>query len=145
MIYQIYTVYLNFCWFISMALFNALGTIKPVLIVVPIIIGSAPFWIKKQVFDNNTGLKQQLSIMPIFWVLTGLLGGVFRFQGSGNPNHIAGYFIWLIILSFVFYCRRCLRISESGRKIIWVFIVVNGYFLLLISFFASMAISGTWI
>jgi len=36
-------------------------------------------------------------------------------------------------------------LSQKSKKVIWVFVIVNGYFLLLISFFAGMAISGTWI
>lgn len=145
MINQFYSVYTNLCWFISMALFDMLGAVKPLLIVMPLLIAIAPFLVKGTGFDNDSVVKRQLSFMPIFWVVSGLWGGSFRFNGAGSPCHFAEYFIWLPIILFVLYCRRCLKLSQKSKKVIWVFVIVNGYFLLLISFFAGMAISGTWI
>ena len=142
------SIYMNLCWFISMAMMNLLYPIMPFSPVIPFLIGFLPFLIGSKIKDTQKRfiIQRSLALMPLFWVAIGSWGGIFR-QGDHyqtRPSYI-GFVVYIIVLIFIIYCWNFLKLNRDNRALIILFIVINSYFILAISLYALMAISGTWL
>ena len=146
MVDQIRNIYLTLCWFISMAVY--LYPVTPLIIFVPIIIALFPFLIRNANFNDrkkDINVKCTLSMMPVFWVVIGLWGGIFRHKTNQEWPGLVQYFI-LFVLIFFFIFGVYSIVKNKGYRAISIFLfVVNVYFALFVSACASMSISGVWL
>ena len=144
-IHEMYAAYMSLCWFISMTLGNALHPIMPLSIIVPIIIGGLPFLFDTNHFENfknNLDRKYLLSFMPLFWVVIGFWGGIFRHErGHEAWPHFISYIAGLILIGFFVYGLFLIHKNKGYRRATTYLFIINLYFALTISFIAGMSIS----
>ena len=89
-----------------------------------------------------------LLLLPAIWIATGLWAGYFQVSDFSSPSARLSWLVYPVNLSPIAY------IGLGGFLIlylrsIWPFVVpfllVNFYFVLVITFFGSMAITGVWL
>ena len=148
MIDQIFHIYLDLCWFISMAVMNLLHPVMPLSIVVPITIALFPFLIRNDNFNNlkkDFSIKCSLSLMPVFWVVTGLWGGIFEHKTNQAWPAFVQYFILFVLIFFFIFGVFSIVKNKGYRKISIFLYIVNIYFALFVFACASMSIAGAWL
>lgn len=90
-----------------------------------------------------------LFIFPTFWIMTGLLGGYYRLDLSHVPvlkspqwvQFIAGYSIF----AFLLFALITIIYLKGGRWFASIWIVINLYFMIIMTLLASMAVTGDWL
>lgn len=141
-------IFSEFCWFVSMSMGGVLDLITPCAIMVPIFLVAFPFIFLDGGFFNwrrDFSVKLGIAILPIFWSVSGILGAAFRYDGE-RPNHgFLSYLLIGIFIGFWGYGVFAVAHNKKYRGITTAFVLLNGYFVLTISFIAGMSITGTWL
>jgi hypothetical protein len=144
---EIAAVYSSLCWFISM---SVMGLPKPIMsaaILVPMILGALPFLVNNDKFrtlKKDFTIKLSIALMPVFWVIAGICGGIFRYKTTRWPP-VTEYIILALLIGFLAYGIYCIFKNERYRIFTAVLFLVNIYFALSISLCALMSIANDWI
>lgn len=138
--------YNGICWFISQALIWV--DFDKANIIVPIVFAILPFLFKTNNFTALTidwRKKAAIAALPLFWMASAIWASNHWHQDNKEwPPYIL-WSLWLPIAAFIAY-GIWLMVRNTGYRwltaILWI---ANGWFVLLVSFCAAMAISGDWI
>lgn len=138
---EIAATYMSLCWFISMSSMNLLHPIMPFAIILPALLAFLPYRFLKDPFA-----KKSIALMPAFWVIIGLWGGIFRDRkNSTDWPHSIQYFVIFVFAVFLIYGIYCCFKNKGHRIPTMVFFAANIYFALFVSFCALMSITGDWL
>jgi hypothetical protein len=138
---EIAATYMSLCWFISMSASNLLHPIMPFAIILPVLLAFLPYRFIKDFY-----VRKSIALMPAFWVIIGLWGGVFRDQKNPSdwPNFVV-YFVVFVLAVFLIYGIYCCFKNRGYRIPTIIFFAVNIYFALFVSLCAVMSITGDWL
>lgn len=126
---------------------------EPFTILIPIVLAASPFLYDTDRFRNfkkHLKVKLSLAALPLFWILIGMWGGIFRFNHDAPNNnllskHTAGSLLLFFAACYIIYGCYFLYRNKGYRIITAFLLLVNGYIAFLMLFVAGMSVSGNWI
>lgn len=134
-----------------MSVSNILHPIMGAAIIVPIGLAVLPFLFKNDGFRNfskDLKTKVSLALLPAFWVFTGVWGSIFhstfREDHTRWPDFIS-YPLYLILFGFILYSALLIYKNKGYRFLTICLVLVNTWFVFMMSFVAGMSISGVWL
>lgn len=147
---EILMIYKSLCWFISMALRNALHPVMWFAIAVPALLALMPFLFDNARFKNlknNADRKARLAVLPLFWTFSGIWGAAFRDRGPKVPDFpvLVLYIIPAVTLFYVVYGIYAIYKNKNYRTVSTILFLVNAYMMTAMLFIGSMSINGTWL
>jgi len=90
-----------------------------------------------------------LLILPVLWILTGLLGGCYWVDWARVPVQYPPpwvlYALNFNILSFLLIGLISVVFLKGARWFASIYFVVNLYFMIAMTFLSSMAVTGDWL
>lgn len=110
----------------------------------PILIAISPFWedydCLKTKKIQDARIKLRISILTLFWIVISALGIIYK--GQGDP---ASSITLFIVIAYFIYGFYQIYANKEFRKITTIFFLINGYFVLISSLYASMSITDAWL
>ncbi len=136
--------YSRFDWFISQCFLGSGSSIRNFASLFPILLICLPFFINED-FKRDLDVKKRLASLPLIWTIIGLIGAFFPYDYH-NTNSVVPWFLVVGLLAFFFiFSVYQIYKNKNYRLFTVTFFVINGYMVLMMSFIASMSISGSWL
>jgi len=120
-------------------------------ILVPVALAVAPFlfqndWFRD--FSKDLRTKVSLALLPSFWVFAGVWGSVFhstfRQDHTRWPDFIS-YPLLLVLIGFILYSAFLVYKNKGHRLLTILFVLINAWFVFMVTLAAGMSISGDWL
>jgi hypothetical protein len=136
-----------FAWFLSQSV--NVGGIGPIFFWPPFLALVAGLVITWKISSIDRRRLWILLILPVLWILTGLLGGYYWVDWARLPVQYPPpwvlYALNFNILSFLLIGLVSIIFLKGARWFASICSVINLYFMVAMTFLSAMAVTGDWL